>query len=127
MEGRAVAELHIQVAREVARAAIARVGTIKCERDSVLGFTLDTNLELAAMVLNLSDRAEEATRLRGRLDVALALLNECIGPLEVSAAIIEDEDGGEAIDALITKVRKFVADAQPAVVPASSNDQQEQS
>lgn len=45
----------------------------------------------------------------GRLGVAIALLAECLGPLEVSAAIIESEDGGEAMGTLIEQVRKFVA------------------
>jgi len=49
--------------------------------------------------------------LEGQLRVAVALLNECAGPLEVSAAVIEDEDGGEAIETLISQVRKFCADA----------------
>jgi len=49
---------------------------------------------------------------RGRMGVALSLLTECLGPLEVSAAVIESEDGNEAIDTLIAQVRKFVADAR---------------
>ncbi|OUM00525.1 hypothetical protein [Variovorax sp. JS1663] len=48
----------------------------------------------------------------GRLGVAVALLTECLGPLEVSAAIIESEDGGEAIETLIKQVRKFCTDAK---------------
>ena len=47
--------------------------------------------------------------LEGQLSVAVALLNECAGPLEVSAAVIEDEDGGEAIETLIERVKAFCA------------------
>lgn len=47
----------------------------------------------------------------GRLAVAVAMLTECLGPLEVSAATIESEDGGESIETLIDQVRKFCADA----------------
>jgi hypothetical protein len=47
--------------------------------------------------------------LEGQMGVALALLNECVGPLEVSAAVIEDEDGGEAIESLIERVKAFCA------------------
>ena len=54
---------------------------------------------------------QPATQARGALGVAVALLQECLDPLEVSAAIIEDEDGGEAIETLIAQVRKFCADA----------------
>ncbi len=57
--------------------------------------------------------------LEGRLGVAVGLLHECLGPLEVSAAVIESEDGGEAIEALIAQVRKFCADAAAIGVPAS--------
>jgi hypothetical protein len=48
-------------------------------------------------------------QLEGEMRVALALLNECVGPLEVSAAVIEDEDGGEAIETLIKRVKAFCA------------------
>jgi len=47
----------------------------------------------------------------GRMKVAVDLLTECLGPLEVSAAL-ESEDGGEAIEDLIERVRKFAADAK---------------
>ena len=51
------------------------------------------------------------TRQRGEGEglVAVALLNEVVGPLEVSAAIIEDEDGGDAIETLIARVKTFAA------------------
>ena len=46
--------------------------------------------------------------LEGQLGVAVALLSECVGPLQVSAAMIEDEDGGEAIETLIGRAKAFV-------------------
>jgi hypothetical protein len=60
--------------------------------------------------------AAERAELRGQLGAAGALLRECLGPLEVSAAVIESEDGGEAIETLIGQVRKFCADAASAGV-----------
>ena len=46
--------------------------------------------------------------LRGQLAVAVDLLRECIGPLEVSAAVIESDDT-EQMEALIERAQKFVA------------------
>jgi hypothetical protein len=42
------------------------------------------------------------------LKVAVDLLREVVGPLEVSAAIIEDEDGGATSEALIASVKRCV-------------------
>lgn len=44
----------------------------------------------------------------GYLKVAVDLLREVVPPLEVSAAVIESEDGGEAIETLISKVKEYV-------------------
>lgn len=65
--------------------------------------------------------------LEGQMGVALALLTECVGPLEVSAAVIEDEDGGEAIETLIERVKAFCAASylnRNAGVLASNGGQQ---
>lgn len=50
--------------------------------------------------------AEHAT---GQLHVAAQLLNAALGPLEVSAALIEDEDGDTAMESLISDIKAFVA------------------
>lgn len=55
--------------------------------------------------------ADQVQLLRGRFGVALGLLRECVDPLEVSAAVIESEDGGASIDNLTAQLRKFLADA----------------
>ncbi len=54
--------------------------------------------------------AATLTVLRGQFAVAVTLLGECIGPLEVSAAVIESDDG-EQMEALIERVRQFVTAA----------------
>jgi hypothetical protein len=64
----------------------------------------------------LAEQKAEVRAALGQLGVAAALLRECLGPLEVSAAVIESEDGGEAIEMLIGQVRKFCADAAAADV-----------
>lgn len=44
----------------------------------------------------------------GALKVAVDLLREVVGPLEVSAAVIEDEDGGEAMETLLANIKRYV-------------------
>lgn len=63
--------------------------------------------------------SNEAQRLRGELGVAVDLLRECVGPLEVSAAIIESDDT-EQLESLIERVKAFVigASRMPAPIPA---------
>ena len=53
---------------------------------------------------------KEATQqeLRGRLKVAVDLLREAVGPLEVSAATVESEDGNAAIEDFISNVKRCV-------------------
>lgn len=68
---------------------------------------------LHTIELSVKDVPEVRAAL-GQLGVAVGLLRECLGPLEVAAAVIEDEDGGEAIETLISQVRKFCADAATA-------------
>lgn len=53
-------------------------------------------------------QAEALTSLRGQMRVLTALLSECLGPLEVSAAIFESDDA-EPLEELITKVQKALA------------------
>lgn len=62
------------------------------------------------MQLNGSEISSPQERLRGQFDVAVALLRECIGPLEVSAAVIESDDG-EQMEVLLERVRNFVVAA----------------
>lgn len=52
----------------------------------------------------------DAPKVRGQLDVAISLLRECVGPLEVSAASIESDDD-EAMGALIGRVKRYLHDA----------------
>lgn len=47
----------------------------------------------------------------GCFDAAVALLRECLGPLEVSAALFEDEDAGANMESLVASVKKFTSDA----------------
>jgi hypothetical protein len=61
--------------------------------------------------------SDEQIAVRGRFDVAVALLRECLGPLEVSAAIIESDDG-EPMEALIRRVKTFVSAASAPEEPA---------
>lgn len=71
------------------------------------------NADVALLCERALDSALELDRisqLRGQFGVAVALLRECIGPLEVSAALIESDDT-EQMEALIRRVQKFVADA----------------
>jgi hypothetical protein len=56
----------------------------------------------------------------GTLKVAVDLLREVVGPLEVSAAIIEDEDGGEAIESLIDNVKRYVEQFDLATISAAA-------
>lgn len=44
----------------------------------------------------------------GVLKVATDLLREALGPLEVSAAVIESEDGGAAMEAMIGRIHLFL-------------------
>jgi hypothetical protein len=96
--------------------------------------------ELDEFVPGWRDRASEIGRLRaeverlraltgaqpapaapsGVLKVAVDLLREVVGPLEVSAAVIEDEDGGEAIETLIGNVTRFVEQFDRAAPAAPS-------
>jgi hypothetical protein len=61
--------------------------------------------------------SDEQIAVRGRFDVAVALLRECLGPLEVSAAIIESDDG-EPMEALIRRAKTFVSAASAPKEPA---------
>lgn len=61
----------------------------------------------------------EAIKPEGALKVATDLLREVVGPLEVSAAIIEDEDGGETSDALIKRIKRFVEQYDRALLADS--------
>jgi hypothetical protein len=70
---------------------------------------------------------QTVANLRGQLAVAVDLLRECIGPLEVSAAVIESDDT-EQMETLIDQVRKFCADASaiggatPTPAPGSADN-----
>ena len=56
-------------------------------------------------------REATAQELRGVLGVALELLNECAGPMEVAAAVLESEVADDGLERLIERVKKFYADA----------------
>lgn len=80
------------------------------------------------MTTNQDARAAESVALReairGVTSVSFGLLRECLGPLEVSAALIESDDS-EQLDALIDKVRAALAaydaaQSEPAVVAESA-------
>lgn len=60
-----------------------------------------------ARELEAHQLSEQIIVLRGRQKVAVDLLRECVGPLEVSAAIFESDDT-EPLEALIETVPKFV-------------------
>jgi hypothetical protein len=64
--------------------------------------------------------APAPAREAGTLKVAVDLLREVVGPLEVSAAIIEDEDGGEAIESLIDNVKRYVEQFDLATLSAAA-------
>lgn len=70
-------------------------------------------------------REATAQELRGVLGVALELLNECAGPMEVAAAVLESEVADDGLERLIERVKKFYADASllqaapPAPAPIS--------
>jgi hypothetical protein len=67
--------------------------------------------------------SDEQIAVRGRFDVAVALLRECLGPLEVSAAIIESDDG-EPMEALIRRAKTFVSAASAPKEPTEPTDGQ---
>lgn len=60
----------------------------------------------------------DAARLAGQLHVAVSLLREVVHPLEVTAAVIEDEDGGAATEALLTNVKRCVEQFDLAAIAA---------
>jgi hypothetical protein len=64
--------------------------------------------------------APAPAREAGTLKVAVDLLREVVGPLEVSAAIIEDEDGGEAIESLINNVKRCVEQFDRSMLSAAA-------
>ena len=57
-------------------------------------------------------RDEALAQGHGQFNVAVALLAECVGPLEVLSAVEVAEDDGGALDDLVAQIRKFVADAR---------------
>ena len=87
------------------------------EREAEAAITPDNPVECTtcgALVVGVAPLSGVAAD--GRLGVAVSLLTECLGPLEVAAAVIESEDGNEAIETLIAQVRKFCADAKVAAL-----------
>lgn len=60
--------------------------------------------------------ADRALRGDGRTAVAADLLRSALGPLEVSAAIEDSEDGGESIDTLITCIKLFLDQHDAAAI-----------
>jgi hypothetical protein len=61
--------------------------------------------------------------LEGRLGVAVGLLREVVGPLEVSAAVIESEDGGDAIEALLQSVKRCIEQFDHAAIGMAKSDE----
>lgn len=95
----------------------------KCAKDdlplvpaSTLAAAQALNAELVARVEGLE---RDAAKLRGIVGAAAQLLRDCIGPLEASAAILEDEDGNENIESLIGWLKEFDAGIDAAIAARS--------
>jgi len=55
---------------------------------------------------------DRALKLRGQYGVALDLLTECVYPMKVCAAVVENEVDDDGLERLIEQVREFVAHAR---------------
>jgi len=82
-------------------AALERVKVLEAERDR-----FERNRDMWKG--QCERQAAALTTMRGTQDVAVKLLRECAGVLEVSAAIFESDDA-EPLDALIESVTQFIA------------------
>lgn len=73
-------------------------------------WTTDDVARAFAAGAGLAERIERQTavQLRGQLDVLRGWIREALGPLEVSEALIEDEDGGAAMRELLEAGRQLV-------------------
>lgn len=72
--------------------------------------------ELAAF----DERDELLANLAAQRKVAVDLLREVVGPLEVSAAVIESEDGGGAIETLLANVKRCVEQFDRAAIATAT-------
>lgn len=87
-------------------------GTVSTERYTPQQLTAYADTCTAALSARVAELEADALKLRGQYGVALDLLTECVYPMKVCAAVVENEVDDDGLERLIEQVREFVAHAR---------------